>query len=111
MPRKRIVNVILDTNWYISASINRESRRRLYRLLTDPNIQIIFSKEILREYHDVIDRPKFQNIITKGQALRFINLVLPFLKEVAITTSTERSRDAKDNHLLALLWIRKRIIW
>jgi putative PIN family toxin of toxin-antitoxin system len=42
------IRVILDTNWYISATINRRSRRLLYQLLTNNNIVILFSDEILK---------------------------------------------------------------
>lgn len=102
MPRKRSVKVILDTNWYISASINRKSRRKLYEILTNPSFEIFYSKELVQEFQDVISRPKFRKIISEAHVLRFQTLILPRLKETTITTSVELSRDAKDNYLLAM---------
>ncbi|HCA57881.1 MAG TPA: putative toxin-antitoxin system toxin component, PIN family [Blastocatellia bacterium] len=102
MPRKTSVRVILDTNWYISAAINRGSRRTLYALLTDPSIEIVFSTELLKEFQDVISRKRFRKIISETQAMRFQSLVLSKLKEVKIKSTVELSRDAKDNYLFAL---------
>ncbi len=33
MAKSKRLKIVLDTNWYISASINRISRRHLYELL------------------------------------------------------------------------------
>ncbi len=50
------VRVILDTNWYISATINRTSRRLLYNLIINNKLIIILSREILKEYKLVMQR-------------------------------------------------------
>lgn len=102
MAKKRIVKIILDTNWYISATINRRSRRILFEILTNPNLQIIYSKEILQEYLEVMRRPKFRKFVSKNQIQRFINLILPQLSEVSITTTVQISRDKDDDYLLAM---------
>lgn len=102
MPEKNIVKIILDTNWYISASINRKSRRTFYEILTNPSLSIVYSKELLQEYQEVIGRTRFQKIISETQVLRFLSLILPKLLETKIATNVERSRDPKDNYLLAM---------
>lgn len=102
MAKKRIVKIILDTNWYISASVNRKSRRTLYDILTKPGFKIFYSKELLQEYQVVIGRPKFRQIISETQVLRFLGLVLPKLTETKIGTTMAFSRDTKDNYLLAM---------
>lgn len=94
--------IILDTNWYISASINRRSRRKLYELITDSNIEILYSDELLIEYQSVIGRTRFQKVISTVQVSRFLNLILPRLKKVKISSSMVKSRDPKDNYLLAM---------
>ncbi|MGZ3872409.1 MAG: putative toxin-antitoxin system toxin component, PIN family [Mucilaginibacter sp.] len=70
------VRVIIDTNWYISATINKKSRRVLYKLLINPALVILFSDEILNEYREVIRRDKFKKIIKPKQVARFMNLVI-----------------------------------
>ena len=94
--------VILDTNWYISATINRNSRKLLYQLITNNHLEIYYSHELLNEYKDVITRKKFNKYITWNQARRFIKLVIPLLSEIIIKTKTDLSRDKKDNFLLSM---------
>ncbi|MCB0527948.1 MAG: putative toxin-antitoxin system toxin component, PIN family [Saprospiraceae bacterium] len=102
MAKKRRLNIILDTNWYVSASINRNSRRRLYELLTRENLTIFYSRELLEEYQAVISRKKFNKYIGIHQANRFINLVMTRLVPVEIKSPVHKSRDTKDNFLLSM---------
>jgi len=101
MPVKKI-RIILDTNWYVSATINKKSRRVLYELLTGENLIIIFSDEILKEYNQVIARDKFKKIIQAKQVTRFMNLVMSKLEIIELKASLTGSRDPKDNFLLSL---------
>lgn len=94
--------IILDTNWYISASISKKSRRTFYKLLTDKRFTILFSDELLKEYLAVIRRDKFAKIIKPTQYQRFIKIILPQLEQVTIVTDIALSRDEKDNYLLAM---------
>ena len=94
--------VVLDTNWYVSATINRRSRRTLYDILTNKKLEILYSKELLQEYQHVIARPKFAKYIRPNQATRFMNMVISELTEIKIKTFIQRSRDAKDDYLLSI---------
>lgn len=102
MAKKKRIKIILDTNWYVSASINRNSRRRLYDLLINENLTIFYSRELLAEYESVLSRKKFVKFIRPEQVNRFIGLVLTRLKPVEIKTLVRLSRDAKDNFLLSM---------
>jgi len=102
MAKKKRLKIIFDTNWYVSASINRKSRRRLYDLLVDENLTIFYSGELLHEYKSVIFRKKFEKYIRTDQVNRFISLVLTRLKPFEIKTVVRLSRDAKDNYLFSM---------
>ena len=102
MAKKPFVKIILDTNWYVSATINRRSRRRLYEFLSNPQFQILYSTELLREYKEVIGRKKFRKIVSETITARFLNLTLPKLKNIETKSAIRLSRDSKDNFLLAL---------
>jgi len=102
MAKKKGLKIILDTNWYVSASINRNSRRRLFDLLINENLTIFYSRELLAEYESVIFRKKFEKYIRQEQVVRFIDLVLTRLKPVEIKTFVRLSRDTKDNFLLSM---------
>jgi putative PIN family toxin of toxin-antitoxin system len=96
------IRVILDTNWYISATINKNSRRVLYELLTNKNLIILFSDEILKEYKQVIARDKFKKIIKTKQVTKFMSLVMSKLELIELKANLTGSRDLKDNFLLSL---------
>lgn len=60
MENKRIV---LDTNLWISFLITNQFTE-LDELIETDKITLIFSKELLTEFMDVVSRPKFQKIFT-----------------------------------------------
>lgn len=86
MAKKKRLKIVLDTNWYVSASINRNSRRRLYDLVINENLTIFYSRELLAEYESVNFRKKFEKYIRPEQASRFISLALTRLTQVEIKT-------------------------
>ncbi len=102
MAKQQRLRVVLDTNWYVSASINRKSRRILYTLLTDERLQILYTDRLFEEFSEVIFRPKFAQMISPDQVGRFIRLVAPILEHVKLKTPVALSRDPKDNYLLSL---------
>lgn len=102
MAKLRIIRIVLDTNWYVSAVLSRKSRRVLYQILTDKRLCILATGRLEAEFWEVISREKFRKIISMNQVKRFMSLVLPRLEYVNSTSITIGSRDAKDNYLLAL---------
>jgi putative PIN family toxin of toxin-antitoxin system len=96
------IRIILDTNWYISATINKKSRRLLFQLLRNQNIVILFSDEIIKEYQRVITRNKFKNIVNPRHVSRFMNMVISKITNVKIESNLTGSRDLADNFLLSL---------
>jgi uncharacterized protein len=48
------LKIVLDTNWYLSATINRGSRRAFYQLLVNQNLKIHYSEELFVEFQKVI---------------------------------------------------------
>lgn len=102
MAKHRKIRIVLDTNWYVSASINRRSRRTLFDLLTDERLQLLYTDRLFEEFSEVISRPKFASIIKSVQVQRFVRLILPVLEHIQIQTPVELSRDPKDNYLLSL---------
>lgn len=101
MAIKRI-RIILDTNWYVSATINKNSRRTLYQILTNKKLIVLFCSELIDEYQRVINRDKFSKVIKPKQASRLMNIITPTLEYNKLTTPFELSRDVKDNYLLSL---------
>jgi len=100
MPNKQ-VRVIIDTNLWISFLINKELAK-LYDLLAPDKIRLIFSQELLDEFVEVVQRPKFKKYFSRQD----INLILIAIDEFAdfvyVKSKVELCRDEKDNFLLAL---------
>jgi uncharacterized protein len=103
MAKHKLLRIVIDTNWYISASINRTSRRKLFSVLSNPKIAVFYSDELLDEYKRVITRKKFASVINTSQANRFIRLTTKILIKAEVINKTfSKSRDIKDNYLLSL---------
>ncbi len=100
MPAKS--RVILDTNWYVSATINKNSRRKVYELLTNDSLNILYSLELLKEYNAVMRREKFRKLVKPENVARFLSLVTSQLEEINIKTLVQKSSDEKDNFLLSM---------
>lgn len=96
------LRLIIDTNWYVSATISKKSRRSFYKILADANFTILFCDELLKEYQQVIFRDKFKKIIRQAHVERLMNMVIPRIKNIELRSQITASRDIKDNYLLSL---------
>ncbi|WP_163378638.1 putative toxin-antitoxin system toxin component, PIN family [Cyclobacterium sp. SYSU L10401] len=93
--------VILDTNLWISFLISKR-QQELDLLLESGTIILIFSAELLEEFLEVSNRPKFKKFFKKSDIedlLRQIDSVGEFVK---VKTKVDKCRDQKDNFLLSL---------
>ena len=103
MHRRRKFRVVVDANWYVSASISKKSRRTLYdNILKNSKLNVYYSKELLQEFEGVIHRKRFAKIITPSQIFRFINWATLFLNKVEIKSIPKIVRDEKDDYLLGI---------
>jgi putative PIN family toxin of toxin-antitoxin system len=96
------IRIVIDTNWYVSATISKKSRRAFYKILSNNNFAILFCDELLKEYQEVIFRDKFKKTIRQAHVERFMNMVIPHIKNIKLKSKLTGSRDAKDNYLLSL---------
>ncbi|GAB3929075.1 putative toxin-antitoxin system toxin component, PIN family [Larkinella terrae] len=101
--KNKRLKVILDANWYISACISRKSRRTVYyQILKNTDLQLFYSQELVAEFDDVINRPKFAKIVTAKQVSRFKSIILKFLNRTTLGTLPDLVRDKNDNYLLGI---------
>lgn len=103
MIKKERLNIVIDANWFISACINRNSRRTLYyKILRNKHLKIYYSSELFEEFDGVIKREKFRKFIALHQVRRFLEITLLLLERVIIHTTPTIVRDSKDNYLLGI---------
>jgi len=92
---------IVDTNLWISFLIGKQLSE-LKVLISEGVIIPVYSQELLQEFLQVTQRPKFKKYF-KSQA---ISELIVFLNEIGkmveITSIVSICRDPKDNYLLAL---------
>ncbi|MBC7570521.1 MAG: putative toxin-antitoxin system toxin component, PIN family [Spirosoma sp.] len=58
------MKIVIDTNLYVSALINVNSRWRLDMLLLNDTLDILLDDTLLAELHEVINRPKFRRNVS-----------------------------------------------
>ena len=98
-----MLKVVLDTNTIISAFFWKGNEHDLFKKIEEKKIELYLSKEILDEIDEVLDRPKFKEVIenarlTKDQILNKIISIsrLVFGPKLKINAC----RDPKDNKFL-----------
>jgi putative PIN family toxin of toxin-antitoxin system len=90
------LRVVIDTNWWVSATINSISRKKIYRILSSHHIQLLYSRKLFDEFCELIKREKFRKLVLFSKAERFISLALPMMIEIADSNKVSNVRDVKD---------------
>ncbi|MFN5621453.1 MAG: putative toxin-antitoxin system toxin component, PIN family [Flavobacteriales bacterium] len=93
--------VALDTNLWISFLISNK-HASLDRLLAGEKILLLFSEELLTEFLEVAQRPKFKTLISTSDLDDILRLLQSKAEFIEVTSHINRCRDPKDNFLLAL---------
>jgi uncharacterized protein len=101
--------VVLDTNILVSALIgNSYPKQIIYKCILDHKIIVCISPQILKEYQEVLNRPKFEKFKDfKKKAL----ILLDYFEEIAEyyepTIRLDYISDEADNRFLELALIAK----
>ena len=98
---KRKSRVIIDTNIWISFLLTRDYSR-LDLLIANNLVIFVFSKELLSEFVEVAQRPKFQKYFSSADLQSLLIKIKEKANLVTVTTSVHICRDPNDNFLLAL---------
>jgi putative PIN family toxin of toxin-antitoxin system len=101
MPVTKKRRVILDTNLWISFLLTN-NLKKIDSLISNDEITLIFSQELIGEFIDVATRPKFKKYFTLSDLERLLIKIKDKAEFVEVTTIIDLCRDEKDNFLLAL---------
>ena len=93
--------VVLDTNIWIGFLIAKDFTR-LDKLLFSHKVTLIFSKELLEEFIEVAQRPKFKKYFSSQDIEDILNTIDEYAYFVEAKSKTDICRDEKDNFLLSL---------
>lgn len=97
-----MTRIVIDTNLYVSALINGNSRRRLNLILENPGFEIVIDAILVQELMTVISRPKFTRFVSASQIKAFVQLLHERCRYMDAKSVVRHSRDPKDDFLLAL---------
>ncbi|MBO9611508.1 MAG: putative toxin-antitoxin system toxin component, PIN family [Dyadobacter sp.] len=94
------MRVVIDTNLYVSALINENSRRRLNLVLESPKFEIVTDALLLKELTLVIFRPKFCRLVSDVQIRNFFELLHERSIFFETTSTVQHSPDPKTTFCL-----------
>ena len=100
MPGKKD-RIVIDTNLWISFLLSKTSSD-LDNLLREDKIILLFSEELLEEFIEVANRPKFKKYFSSTDVTDLILQVRERGQFIEVTSKVELCRDPKDNFLLSL---------
>ena len=100
MPDK-VNRVIIDTNLWISFLITKDFTK-LDEIILSRHCILIFSKELLTEFLDVIKRPKLRRFFTSEDIENLLETIEEYADFIEVNTQVNDCRDPKDNFLLSL---------
>lgn len=99
--QKNKIRVIVDTNIWISFLISK-SLRKLDTLFRNDAVTFVFSTELIEEFLEVAQRPKFKKYFDKDDIQKILEVIDCCSEIITVKSTVNKCRDEKDNFLLAL---------
>jgi putative PIN family toxin of toxin-antitoxin system len=93
--------IVLDTNIFIYFLIS-DSFYKLDKRLKSNQIRLLFSEELLSEFLQVVNRPKFKKYFSDKDITNLLNSLHNYADLVEVHSRVNICRDKKDNFLLEL---------
>lgn len=97
----KIYRVILDTNLWISFLITK-NLSRLDNYIIKGKLKLIFSEELLQEFIEVTERPKFRKYFSTQDVSELVDYFDEYGELIKVKFEVKKYRDPKDNFLLSL---------
>lgn len=93
--------IIVDTNLWISYLISK-GFKRLDKLIFSDKARLVFSPELIDEFVEVSQRPKFIKYFPSDDIAKLLDLFDTYGELVKVKSDIKLCRDNKDNFLLSL---------
>lgn len=100
MARKRD-RIIIDTNLWLSFLLTN-NYTKLDKIFSENSATLLFSQELIEEFIEVANRPKFKKYFTQRDIAEILHHIRLQSEFIEVTSTTDICRDAKDNFLLCL---------
>jgi hypothetical protein len=99
--RIRAKRVVIDTNLWISYLITKDFKK-LDEYIKTGKLRLLFSLDLMEEFLEVTNRPKFKKYFAKPDVEKLIDLFEVYGEMISVKSDVAICRDAKDNFLLSL---------
>ena len=93
--------IVIDTNIWISYLLNKEFLA-VDKILSTPNLKLLFSSQLLEEFVEVASRPKFKKYFPPIDLEELLFQMKDHGEFILVKNATSICRDPKDNFLLSL---------
>ncbi len=93
--------VIIDTNLWISFLLMKDFVK-IDSLFNSERLILLFSQELLDEFIEVAQRPKFKKYFSTTDLQSLVQKMRTIAEFISVTSNVKLCRDEKDNFLLAL---------
>lgn len=93
--------IIIDTNLWISFLLTKDLSK-IDSLLKGSHALLLFSQELLEEFVEVAQRPKFKRYFSQQDIKNLLAKINTKAEFIAIKSHIALCRDPKDNFLLSL---------
>lgn len=101
MPAKAKHKLVIDTNLWISFLLTSDYSK-VDQMFADNTVKILFSRELLDEFVEVAQRPRFRKYFSLDDMEDLLTKVSAKAEFISVTSTVDLCRDPKDNFLLAL---------
>jgi uncharacterized protein len=99
--QNKVSRIIIDTNLWISFLITKDYTK-LDKIIFSGQGILVFSKELLDEFLEVANRPKFRKYFSQSHIEEILETIEEYADFIDVKTSIDICRDSKDNFLLSL---------
>lgn len=93
--------IIIDTNLWLSFLITKDYSR-LDKILSDKLVTLLYSQQLIDEFIEVAQRPKFKKYFTAKDLQELLLGMSRRAHFIDVSVNVEICRDPKDNFLLSL---------
>ena len=93
--------IIIDTNLWISFLLTKDLSK-IDSLLKGNHAKLLFCDELLEEFIEVANRPKFKKYFSQSDIKSLLGKIHTKAAFITIKSAINLCRDSKDNFLLAL---------
>lgn len=93
--------IVLDTNVFIYFLISN-AFHKLDKRLKNQQVKLLLSEELLAEFMEVVNRPKFRKYFSNKEVNALLEDMQDYAEFITVNSYVEACRDRKDNFLLAL---------